>query len=89
MIKLLKENYKDLEYDTYNNQYTGLDKSTYLNSFDKLKVSYSSMDNYFRCGFRYYLNSVLELKDESDEFERNLGSIFHEVLSKYRNQDFD
>ena len=85
----LKENY-NIDYDTYNNKFTGIDKNNYLKNMDKLTLSYSTMDNYFRCSFRYYLSSILGIKEiGDDDFLRNVGNIFHYVLSKYRDDDFD
>ena len=82
-LKLLKNNY-DLKYDSYDNKFTGIN-----NNFKELTLSYSSLDNYFRCSFRYYLSNVLNIKeDDQDEFYMNLGKIFHYVLSKYRDKDF-
>ena len=82
-LKLLKNNY-DLKYDSYDNRFTGID-----NNFNELTLSYSSLDNFFRCSFRYYLSNILKIEeDEKDEFYMNLGNIFHYVLSKYRDKDF-
>lgn len=89
-LKILKSNYKDIGYDTYDNRFTGLDNNKYLESIDKLTLSFSSVDNYFRCGFRYYLSNILKINEESkDEFYMQIGNIFHYVLSKYREENFD
>lgn len=88
-LRLLNSNY-DIDYDNYDNRFTGIDNNKFLDSIDKLTLSYSSLDNYFRCSFRYYINNILNIKEESkDEFYMNIGTIFHFVLSKYREPDFD
>ena len=88
-LKMLDSNYKNLEYDTYDNKFTGVDNNTYLNSINKLTLSYSSIDSFFRCSFRYYLSNVLRIhEDNTDDFYINIGNIFHYVLSKYRESDF-
>ena len=88
-LKLLNSNY-DIDYDNYDNTFTGIDNNKFLDSINKLSLSYSSLDNYFRCSFRYYINNILNIKEESkDEFYMNIGTIFHYVLSKYRESDFD
>jgi len=88
-LKLLSGNY-EIEYNNYDNSFTGIDNNKFINSFDKLTLSYSSLDNYFRCGFRYYINNILNIKEDvKDDFYINIGNIFHYVLSKYRELNFD
>ena len=88
-LKVLNGNY-DIDYANYDNSFTGIDNNKFIKSIDKLVLSYSSLDNYFRCSFRYYINNILNIKEESqDEFYMNIGKIFHYVLSMYREPDFD
>ena len=47
------------------------------------------MDNYFKCGFRYYLNNILKLNPYEETFMTILGTLFHEVLSKAFNEEFN
>ena len=77
-------------YSTYNNKYTGVNKDK-LREFihNSLVFSYSSMNNYYLCSFRYYLNNVLKLNIYESTFFTDLGNIFHEVLSHMYNDDFD
>ena len=89
-LKLLSGNYKDINYNSYNNKFTGIDNNKFLNNLDKLSLSYSSIDNFFRCSFRYYLNNILKIEEDiTDTFYIEIGNIFHYVLSKYREEDFD
>lgn len=70
------------KYKTYNNQFTGINKNDLLNYLNnKLLLSYSSLDNYFRCGFRYYLTNILKLDKFEDTFYTAVGNIFHKMLS--------
>lgn len=75
-LELYTSNYQ-IPYQTYSNKYTKVN----LNK-DKLLLSYTSMNNYYKCSFRYYLQSILKLDKESDKFSQYLGSIFHYVLEK-------
>ncbi len=80
---LLSSNYPDLPYNTYDNSYKQIlasDLASYLQ--DGLTLSYSSMDTYYRCSFRYYLNNILKLNIYEDTFMQTIGIIFHEVLEK-------
>ncbi|MBE6156566.1 MAG: hypothetical protein E7161_02355 [Firmicutes bacterium] len=78
-----KNNLKDISYNTYDNSYTKIDKNNlreYLNN--KLTLSYSSLNNYNKCAFRYYVANILKLDKYEENFEAFVGSIFHDVLEK-------
>jgi len=77
------KNNLDIPYNTYNNEYTKIDKKSlreYLNN--KLTLSYSSLNNYNKCAFRYYLANILKLDKYEENFEAFIGSVFHDVLEK-------
>ena len=82
-LKTLYSNYKDINYRVYNNKFTGIDNSDLYKLLDnKLLLSYSSLDNYNRCSFRYYLNNILKVSDYEESFMQLIGNLFHYVLSK-------
>lgn len=75
--------YPNFEYNTYDNSYQKVDKNLlkeYLNN--KLVLSYTSLNNYNKCAFRYYLANILKLDKYEENFEAFIGSIFHDVLEK-------
>lgn len=81
-LKTLYSNY-ELPYNTYNNSFTGINKDNlkkYLD--DKLVLSYSSMDNYYHCAFRYYINNILKLNSYEETFATKIGTLFHYVLEQ-------
>ena len=84
---IYKNNIKDNLYNTYDNKYTIIDSNSlkeYLHN--KLTLSYSSLTNYNKCAFRYYLANILKLDKYEDTFESFIGSIFHDVLeSSFKN----
>lgn len=92
---LLKYNTKDpliqklydpsIPYRTYQNNYQTVEKETLLNYLDHyLNLSYSSMDLFFRCQFRFYLNHILKIKDEWEETSSIIiGKLFHQILYEY------
>lgn len=90
-LDLLRYNYIDIGYRKYNNQFTGIDNKELLKHLKTpFTVSYSTIDEYYRCNFRYYISSILKIKEENnDEFYQNIGNIFHYVLSQCFNNDFD
>lgn len=90
-LSVLHHNYPDIPYLGYNNKFTGIDKNK-LEKFinNKLLLSYSTIDNFYRCGFRYYLNNILKLSIYEDTFMTTLGSLFHYVLERaFNKDDFD
>ena len=72
-----------IPYMEYDNKFTGISKESLLNKINnKLLLSYSTIDNYYRCGFRYYISSVLKLDKYEETFKTFIGNLFHYILSK-------
>jgi len=89
-LNTLNNHYNNLPYNTYSNIFTGINKDMlkeYLNN--KLTLSYSSLDKYYKCPFSYYLSNVLKLNIYEEEFYQSIGTLFHAVLEKCLNKDFD
>lgn len=83
-------NYQDIDYKAYDNKFTGIVKSDlyeFLNN--KLTLSYSSIDNFYKCGFRFYLNNILKITPYEETFAIKIGKIFHSVLEKYNIENFN
>lgn len=88
-INLLYANYSDLPYLTYDNKFTGIAKEkiqVYLDN--KLLLSYSSLDNFYRCQFKYYLSNILGVDKFIETFKITVGNIFHYILSVCFNDNF-
>lgn len=89
-LKLLSNSYKNEKYLSYDNSYKGIDK---IKLFEYMKnhltLSYSTMNTYYKCSFRYYLDNVLKLNKFEDSFQIIIGNIFHEILSVAFNDNFD
>lgn len=87
----LSAHYKDEPYLTYNNKYKKISNNKLKNYLSKgLTLSYSSMNTFYQCSFRYYLDNILKVNKYEERFDAVLGSIFHEVLSKcFINDDYD
>ena len=89
LFPLLKT-YQDNKYMTYNNAYTGINANKLFNYLqDKLTLSYSSMNNYFLCPFRFYIQNILKLDPFNTTFATNLGNVFHDVLAHMYDEDFN
>ena len=88
-LKTLLTHY-DIPYNTYNNNFTGIDKSSYLSYKNNyLKLSYTQINSYNECAFKYYINYVLKLNEYEDTFQAFIGSLYHEILSLFKLPNFD
>lgn len=86
----LYNHYKDIDYSKYSNKYTKIDKDSLYEYMDKkLVLSYTSLNSYNECAFKYYLSSVLRLDQFKSSFEATIGNIFHHILAKCFEEGFD
>ena len=89
-LEVLFNNYNDIEYMTYNNKYTKIDPRTlkrYLKN--NLNLSYSAINNYYHCSFKYYLSNILNINIYEETFMTILGNLFHYILSICFDKDID
>jgi len=89
-LKDLYETYKIENYKTYQNEYTKVNPN-YLHEFlkNKYTLSYSSMNNYFLCPFKFYIENILKINDYEETFPILIGNLFHKVLENMDEEDFD
>ena len=89
-LDYLYERYPDIPYLSYDSSFKGISKDKLRDYLDgKLTLSYSAMNSYYQCGFRYYLSNVLKLNLFPNTFYTVLGNIYHDVLSKYKKEGFN
>ena len=89
-LGILYSNRLNDNYLKYDNKFKGINKEKFNDSLNgKLLLSYSSIDNYNRCAFRYYLNNILKITEFEETFAQSIGTIFHDVLSKAFKENFD
>ena len=83
-------NHYSLDYLSYDNSFKGVNKDTFLNSIkDGLNLSYTSIDEYYKCKFRYYLDRILKIDKNEDTFATIVGNVFHKMLELSYKDDFD
>ena len=83
LLYTLNNHYNNLPYNTYIHKFTGINKQdlhTYLNN--KITLSYSSLDKYFRCPFSFYIGNILKLNIYEETFYQLVGTLFHAILEK-------
>ena len=90
-LSILSSNY-NIPYNTYSHKFTGIDKNKineYISKLPKFYLSYSSMDNYNKCAFRFYIEKILKLKDNEERFSVILGNLYHHVLELSLKDEID
>lgn len=89
-LSLLYNTYPEIPYHNYDSKFTGIHTKslqTYLKS--TLKLSYTHLQNYYLCGFKYYINHILKLDPFENTFAATVGTMFHEALKYMYCEDFD
>ena len=80
----------NIPYNTYSNCYTGINNDQYLTNLPyPLKLSYTSLNAYNECAFKYYIKYVLKLDKYEDNFAAYIGSMYHKILQIYQRTNFD
>lgn len=89
-LEELYQTYGNVNYLSYDNKYVKISQNSLLEYINnKLILSYSSIDNYYKCSFKYYLSNILHIDEYEETFYTNIGNLFHEVLSHYRDINFN
>lgn len=89
-LDILSSTYPNIPYRTYENKFNGIDKKQiqmFLNN--KVHLSYTSMNNYYLCGFKYYIGNLLKLDIYEETFMTEIGNLYHYVLSKSVEDNFN
>ncbi|NLD26768.1 MAG: hypothetical protein GX661_05350 [Acholeplasmataceae bacterium] len=76
---LLAASYPEIPYRTFRHDFSGVAEEL-LNQKLANKYSYTALDTYYRCGFRYYLERILRIKRPSNEEALFIGNLFHYLL---------
>lgn len=80
----------DIPYNTYKNDFSGINNDTYLTNLPyPLKLSYTSLNSYNECAFKYYIKYVLKLDKYEDTFAAFIGSMYHKILQLFQKENFN
>ena len=98
VAKLKDEPYSDDEESKYANTFTNeeIRYKKYDNQFKPFNIlnkkefclSYTAMNMYYECPFKYYVKYILGLKDDTN-FNLNLGNLFHQILDDSNKKEID
>ncbi len=84
----LLNNY-DIKYNTYDNKFTGISNNKFIEFINSLlKLSYTSLNTYNNCGFKYYVNYILKLNSSDSTFSIFIGNLFHHMFEVMYNDNF-
>lgn len=88
-LSILYSNYS-IPYMNYDNRFSGINKNSLYKFLDnKFNLSYSSMDNYYHCSFKFYISNILKLDCFETTLQVYIGNLYHYVLSKAFLDGFD
>ena len=80
----------NIDYSSYSNKFNGINRDLFLEKLSyPFKLSYTALNSYNECSFKYYLNYVLKLSDYESTFASFVGNLYHEILSLYNKNGFD
>lgn len=84
---MLYQNYGKNSYLSYSNRFNYLtDKQ--IEELKEVTLSYSSMNDYSKCHFKYYLLKVLKINNNDETFNTKYGTLCHEVLKDFYNDKY-
>ena len=77
-------------YKRYDNSYKKIDYED-LNKYldNRLNLSYSSMDQFFKCKFRFFLNNILKIEPKEETMATKIGSMFHKILERTLKNNYE
>lgn len=88
-ISLLYSNY-NINYNMYDNRYKKINKNNLYKYLDnKFKLSYTNMNAYYLCAFKFYVSNILQLNEFDTNLGMYIGNMYHFVLSKAFLENFD
>lgn len=84
-LQTLIATYSQDEYNSYQNQYQQVEEKME----QPITLSYSTLDTFFHCSFRYYLDHVLKISPYEETFDKKIGTLFHQILKESYNENFN
>lgn len=84
------DNAFDIKYDSYDNQFTGLSSDNIKKMLSHpFGLAYTSMDSFYDCKFKFYLQKILKIDKFEDSLQISLGNIAHKIFEDSYDASFD
>jgi ATP-dependent helicase/nuclease subunit B len=82
-LPLLYQNYFDVPYKQSSHRFRGL-TDTILTQLKEhpMTLSYTSIDEYYQCAYKFYLEKILKITRSTNEDALYIGNLFHECLHR-------
>ena len=76
----------NIPYKKYDSKFKNINIDNFYKVIDnKIILSYSSLNEFYECSFKFYINRILKLSPYKDTFTTYIGSMFHSALEKMPN----
>ena len=80
-LNLYKNSKLNLNYLEYDNKFSGINEELLKSRIgNELILSYTNLEMYNECAFKYYLSKILKINSFQDSFKMQLGNITHHIL---------
>jgi ATP-dependent helicase/DNAse subunit B len=80
-LNLYKNSKLNLNYLEYDNKFSGINEELLKSRIgNELILSYTNLEMYNECAFKYYLSKILKINSFQDSFKMQLGNIAHHIL---------
>lgn len=73
----------EINYNTYDNKYKKIDYEILENKIKDLNLSFSNIDVFYKCKFRFFIENILKIKKSKETISLEIGNLFHKVLEIY------
>lgn len=89
-LSLFKNSNLRLGYLEYDNKFSDINIETLKSRIgDELVLSYTNMEMYNECAFKYYISKILRIDSFEENFKTILGTITHHILELGVSKDID
>lgn len=75
---------EELKFNIYNHLFKGL---TSHNPFEVISLSYTKVNEYNSCPFKYFVSRILNANVFTGDFKTELGNLFHQILEDSFSKD--
>lgn len=80
------EKIANIHYGEYDNSFTGVDA---MNEDMEIKHSYSKINEYYQCPFKYYVSNILSIDPFEGNFATKFGTVAHKIFELHNDEGFD
>lgn len=82
-LPLIYQNYADVPYKKSSHRVRGLSEAVQKQLKEHpLTLSYTSIDEYYQCAYKFYLEKILKIVRNTNEDALYIGNLFHECLHR-------